>query len=128
MNYSPFIYAVDAENIAITGGGTLDGQADAQHWWDWTRRQSADRSRLIEMGASGTPVTERVFGEGHFIRPNFIQPYRSRNVLIEGVTVVNSPMWELPPCLCTNVTIRGVKINSHGPNNDGCDPESCKDV
>jgi polygalacturonase len=128
MNYSPFIYAVDAENIAITGGGTLDGQADAQHWWDWTRRQGADRTRLIDMGAGGTPVTERVFGEGHFIRPNFIQPYRSRNVLIEGVTVVNSPMWELHPCLCTNVTIRGVKINSHGPNNDGCDPESCKDV
>jgi len=80
------------------------------------------------MGANGVAVADRVFGDGHFIRPNFIQPYRSRNVLIEGVTVVNSPMWELHPCLCTNVTIRDVTINSHGPNNDGCDPESCKDV
>ena len=30
--------------------------------------------------------------------------------------------------LCTNVTVRGVNIVSHGPNNDGCDPESCRDV
>ena len=37
-------------------------------------------------------------------------------------------MWEIHPVLCRNVTVRGVKINSHGPNNDGCDPESCRDV
>ena len=61
-------------------------------------------------------------------RPNFIQPYRCKNVLIDGVTIVNSPMWELHPVLCTNVTVRDVTINSHGPNNDGCDPESCRDV
>ena len=49
-------------------------------------------------------------------------------MLIEGVTIVNSPMWEIHPVLCTNVTVRGVTISSHGPNNDGCDPESCRDV
>ncbi len=128
MNYSPFVYAFEAENIAVTGGGTLDGQADASHWWDWTRRMAADRSRLLDLAAKGTPVALRVFGDGHFMRPNFVQPYRSRNVLIEGITVVNSPMWELHPCLCSNVTIRGVTIRSHGPNNDGCDPESSTDV
>jgi unsaturated rhamnogalacturonyl hydrolase len=37
-------------------------------------------------------------------------------------------MWELHPTLCTNVTVRGVNISTHGPNNDGCDPESCRDV
>ena len=37
-------------------------------------------------------------------------------------------MWEVHPVLCTNVTVRGVNIKSHGPNNDGCDPESCRDV
>jgi polygalacturonase len=37
-------------------------------------------------------------------------------------------MWEVHPVLCTNVTVRRVKINSLGPNNDGCDPESCRDV
>jgi polygalacturonase len=37
-------------------------------------------------------------------------------------------MWEINPVLCTNVTVRGVRVESHGPNNDGCDPESCRDV
>lgn len=80
------------------------------------------------MAETGVPVTKRVFGAGHYLRPQFIQPYRCKNVLIEGVTIVNSPMWELHPVLCTNVIVRNVKINSHGPNNDGCDPESCTDV
>jgi polygalacturonase len=80
------------------------------------------------MGEKDVPVQERVFGEGHYLRPQFIQPYQCRNVLIEGVTIVNSPMWEIHPVLCTNVTVRGVKVVSHGPNNDGCDPECCRDV
>ena len=128
MNFSPFVYAFEAENIAVTGRGTLDGQADAEHWWPWPRIQGPDRTRLIDLAAKGVPVAERVFGDGHVLRPNFIQPYRSRNVLIEGVTIVNSPMWEIHPCLCTNVIVRDVTISSHGPNNDGCDPESCTDV
>ena len=129
MNYSPFLYAFEAENIAITGSGTLDGQADADHWWNWRgAAQAASRKRLMELGATGVPVAERIFGDGSWMRPNFIQPYRSRNVLIEGVTIVNSPMWEIHPVLCQNVTVRRVSISSHGPNNDGCDPESCRDV
>ncbi len=135
MNYSPFIYAFEAENIGVTGPGTLDGQADATHWWDWrapgpakNAKQFPAREKLMKMQAAGVPVAARVFGEGSFLRPNFIQPYRSRNVLIEGVTIVNSPMWEIHPVLCRSVTVRGVSIRSHGPNNDGCDPESCRDV
>jgi len=135
MNYSPFIYAFDVENIAITGSGTLDGQAGPDAWWNWRgtgptsgSRQTPARNRLFEMQARGVPVAERVFGDGYFLRPNFIQPYRSRNVLIEDVTIVNSPMWEIHPVLCQSVTVRGVTINSHGPNNDGCNPESCRDV
>jgi polygalacturonase len=139
MSYSAFIYAFDQENIAITGEGTLDGQADATAWWPWNGsprygwkqgqgNQRAARARLTEMGETGVPVEQRVFGEGSYLRPNFVQPYRCRNVLIEGITVINSPMWELNPVLCQNVTVRGVKISSHGPNNDGCDPEACRDV
>jgi len=128
MSYSPFIYAFDEQDVAITGSGVLDGQSDATHWWDWTRSQTAARRKLVEFGAAGTPVAERVFGEGSFLRPNFIQPYRCRNVFIEGVTIRNSPMWEIHPVLCSNVIVRGVTIDSHGPNNDGCNPESCRDV
>jgi polygalacturonase len=139
MNYSPFIYAFDKQNIAVTGEGTIDGQSDRDHWWPWkgsaefgwkpnTPNYNVARQRLLDMGERGTPVAQRTFGDGDYIRPNFIQPYRCRNVLIEGVTIINSPMWEIHPVLCTNVTVRGVTIDSHGPNNDGCDPESCRDV
>ena len=128
MNYSPFIYAFNEQNIAITGNGTLDGQASEMHWWNWRTSQAAARQRLVDFGTRGVPVNERVFGEGSNLRPNFIQPYRSRNILIEGITIRNSPMWEIHPVLSTNVTVRGVTISSHGPNNDGCDPESCGDV
>jgi polygalacturonase len=139
MNYSPFIYALDQTNIAVTGQGTLDGQSGPEAWWPWNGRpqygwiqgqpnQRQDRANLLDMAERGVPVTERVFGDGHYLRPQFIQPYRCNNVLIDGVTIKDSPMWEIHPVLCTNVTVSGVKISSHGPNNDGCDPESCKDV
>jgi polygalacturonase len=139
MNYSPLIYAHDKENVAVTGEGTLDGQADNEHWWPWKGSRefgwapgapnyNASRQRLLAMAEDGVPVARRVFGEGDYLRPSFIQPYRCRNVLIEGVTIVNSPMWEIHPVLSQNVTVRGVTINTLGPNNDGCNPESCRDV
>ncbi|MEW6128022.1 MAG: glycoside hydrolase family 28 protein [Acidobacteriota bacterium] len=136
MNYSPLIYAFEKRNIAITGKGTLDGSASDENWWKWARRgeggtpsmASVDIRRLRDMGNQGVPVSERVFGEGHFLRPSFIQPLRCRNILIEGVKIINSPMWEIHPVLSTNVTVRDVTITSHGPNNDGCDPESSRDV
>jgi len=134
VNFSPLIYAYGEQNIAITGKGTLDGQASKANWWAWKQadgtqvRQFNDMKSLMQMGEKGTPVAERIFGLGHFLRPNFIQPYHCKNVLIEDITVINSPMWELHPVLSENVTIRGVQIHSHGPNNDGCDPECCRDV
>lgn len=127
-NYSPFIYALEQEDIAVTGEGVLDGQAGAENWWGWTRRQGSARGRLVRMVAEDTPVDQRRFGEGGFLRPCFIQPYRCKNVLIEGVRIRRSPMWEINPVLCTNVIVRGVDILSHGPNNDGCNPESSRDV
>ncbi len=135
MGYSPLIYAFEAQNVAVTGRGTLDGQAGAEHWWPWkggarpaAGTQFAARTRLIEQIGQGVPVAQRVYGEGSFLRPSFVQPYRCQNVLVEGVTIVNSPMWEVHPVLCTNVTVRDVTVRSHGPNNDGCNPESCRDV
>jgi polygalacturonase len=128
MNFSPFIYAFEQENIAITGGGTIDGQAGKDAWWDWKTTGVQDADALRKMGEDGVEPSARVFGKDHHLRPNFVQPYRCKNVLIEGVTFTNSPMWNLNPVLCENVTIRGVTVSSHGPNNDGCDPESCRNV
>ena len=141
MNYSPLVYAFEEKNIAVTGEGTLDGQANASNWWPWkgqeqygwqpgTPNQTDDdkRAALFAMAENNVPVRERVFGEGFYLRPQFVQPYRCENVLIEGVTIINSPMWILNPVLCRNVTIQKVKVESQGPNSDGCDPESCKNV
>jgi hypothetical protein len=83
---------------------------------------------MFQMAADGIPPEQRIMGDGHYLRPSFIEPYRCKNVLIEGVTIKRSPFWEIHPTLCENVTVRGVSVVSHGPNNDGCDPESCKDV
>lgn len=128
LNYSPFIYACSQQNIALTGKGTLDGQSDNEHWWPWKNQGRPDRTALFEMAEKGIAVKERVFGEGHYLRPQFIQPYLCRNVLIDGLTMRNSPMWEIHPVLCRNVIVQNAHISSHGPNNDGCDPESCTDV
>jgi polygalacturonase len=139
MNYSPLLYAFEQTDIAVSGSGTLDGQANAETWWPWKGNarsgwkagmpdQKKDRDTLMAMGDKNVPVSQRIFGRGHYLRPPFFQPYRCSNVLIEGVTIQNSPFWELNPVLCRNVTVRNVKIDSHGPNNDGCDPESCDGV
>jgi unsaturated rhamnogalacturonyl hydrolase len=138
-NYSPLIYAYRQENIAVTGEGVLDGQADNTNWWPWkgkteygwtngAPKQDKARNRLIKMVADNAPVDERKFGEGDYLRSSFIQPNLCRNVLIEGVRIRRSPMWEIHPLLCTNVIVRGVDIATHGPNNDGCDPEASRDV
>jgi polygalacturonase len=138
MNYSPFIYADGQENIAVTGEGTLDGQCTRENWWSWTTQNPwgkpagapmvNSRAVLSDMGEKDVPVAQRVFGPGHYLRPTFIQPCRSKNILIEGVTIVGSPMYELNPLYSSNITIRNLKIDSHGPNNDGCDPDSCTDI
>ena len=134
-NYSPFIYAFGQKNVAVTGEGTLDGQASNENWWRWKGGRNAGPTnyrpadlRLIKMASEAVPVEQRRFGDGDYLRPNFIQFNRCRNVMVEGVHIRRSPMWELDPVLCTNVIVRGVDIVSHGPNNDGCDPESCRDV
>jgi polygalacturonase len=133
MNYSPLIYAADCEDVAITGEGTLDGQADETHWWNWKaekepKLQNDDRNALFKQNDDGIPVAQRVYGSGHFLRPTFVEPYRCKNILINGVTIRNAPFWVLHPTLSTNVTIRRVTVIGHGPNTDGCDPESCRDV
>lgn len=141
MGYHPLIYAFEAHDIAVTGGGTIHGGADDQHWWPWKgpwgnryrdvpveQRQAGDRAHLFDMAEKGVPPGQRVFGEGNRLRPPLFQPYRCNNVMMEGVGIEASPFWLLNPVECTNVLIRDVSLNSIGPNSDGFDPESCRDV
>ena len=139
MNYSALIYAYGQENIAITGKGILDGQAANKNWWNWKGKndfgwiegmpnQNEGRIKLFELGENDTPVEDRNFGEGFYLRPNFIQFYKSKNILVQGITLKDSPMWFINPVLCYNLTFRDLKIEGMGPNNDGIDPESCENV
>jgi polygalacturonase len=139
MNYSPLIYAYEQENIAITGNGILDGNANNEYWWPWKAKkeygwkegmanQLDDVKALTLQVKNGVDPRERKYGKGHYLRPPFIQTYLSRNILIADVKIINAPFWNLNPVLCENVTVRNVKVITHGPNNDGCDPESCKNV
>jgi polygalacturonase len=125
-NYSPLIYARDCENVALTGQGTLDGQGEA--WWPWKKTQHEAAAQLYEMASSGVPTAERVLASEGGLRPSFVQTLGCKNVLIEGVTLRNGPFWTIHPVYSENVIVRRVRVETTGPNNDGCDPDSSRNV
>ena len=137
MNYSPLIYAYQKTNVAITGKGTLNGQGNNQNWWSWCGKDTygwkkgapiQNVARLMEMAEAGVPVSERVFGDGYNLRPNFVEFFECKNVMLKDIKIINAPFWLIHPMKSTNVIIDGVTVTSHGPNNDGCDPEYSKNV
>ena len=141
MNYSPLIYANNKHNIAVTGKGVFNGQSSNENWWAWvgnprygwkkgmpSQADPDNRAKLVDMAEQKIPVAARVFGEGHYLRPNFIEFFECKDVLLKDVTIKNVPFWVIHPMKSINVTIDGVNIKSHGPNNDGCDPEYSKNV
>ena len=126
-NYSPLIYAKDCENIAVTGEGMLIGSGEA--WWHWKKLQQVAANRLCYAESLGIPVQDRIYGtEEDALRPSFIQPIHCKNVLIEGISIKNGPQWTVHPVYCENVIIRNIHIVSCGPNTDGLNPDSCKNV
>ena len=106
----PLLSAVGAENIAITGEGTIDG--NGQSWWD-EARSIHDHGVL-----------------GNHPRPKLVIFDHCKHVRVEGITVQNSPMWQLVPYYSDGVTIRNVKILApqHSPNTDAIDPFSSSNV
>ena len=80
------------------------------------------------MNHENTPLKERMFGEGHFLRPQLIQFFECKNILIEGVTIKNSPFWCVHFLKSENITARKVKFDAFNRNNDGFDPEYSKNV
>lgn len=139
FGHSPMIRAFRQTDIAITGKGTIDAQAGIE-MGEWGKvekilkdgasvsKETPDVQRLRKMGEEHAPLYERVFGEGTYLRPTCVEPYGCSRVLIEGVTIKDSPFWTIHPVYCDNVTVRGVTIDSHFPNNDGCDPENTSNV
>lgn len=139
-NLRPLIYAYGESNIAITGKGTIDGQATNENWWSmcgsarygWKEgmvaQRNGGRAKLLQYAETFTPIDQRQMSFEDGLRPQLINFYRCNTILIEDVTLKNSPFWVIHPLFCESVIVRGVSVYSHGPNSDGCDPESSKNV
>ncbi|MFI7114564.1 glycosyl hydrolase family 28 protein [Nonomuraea sp. NPDC050227] len=127
-NYSPFIYARGQTNLALTGTGTIDGNAAAGPWFGFDSQRGPDWDLLQQQAVDGVPVEERQFGDGHYLKPNMIQLYDCTNILIEDLNLRNPAMWTVHPVLSRNITLRRIKIYSRGAMVDGVDPECCSDV
>lgn len=129
-NYAPLVYAFECDNVAITGEGTLQAKLDV--WKVWYARPKPHMDALValyHMAARRVPVAERRMATGAAnLRPHFVQFNRCRNVLVEDVSIVDSPFWVLHPYLSRDVVIRRVKVRAHGHNNDGVDPEMSQNV
>ena len=126
-NYSPLIYAYECSNIAITGEGTIDGEG-GRTWKTFKAKEAAGKNRSREMNHNNIALQERKFGDGYFLRPQMIQFFNCRNILVENIRIENSPFWCLHLLKSQSITIRGVQYKSLNHNNDGIDPEYTKDV
>lgn len=127
FTYSPLIYAANVEDVAITGQGTIDGNAESE-FKQWLEKQSSDIQKLRKMGASGVPLKKRVFGKGTYLRPPLIQFFGASRVLLEGYKAINSPFWVNHLVYTEDATVRGIRVESHFANNDGIDIDSSKNV
>jgi len=123
FGYSPMIYAHNVEDIAITGTGIIDGNTDSE-FHAWYKKQQPDILALRKMGIKGIPVEQRQFGKDHFLRPELIQIFGAKRVLLEGYTTKNSPFWVNHLVYTDHATVRNIKVDSHRGNNDGIDIES----
>lgn len=130
FNYSPLVYALECENVAITGKGTL--RARMETWKKWSSRPPAHMAalkKLYTMGSTGVPVERRQMAEGeNNLRPHFIQFNRCRRILIEDVRIRQSPFWCVHLLLCESAVVRRVDISALGHNNDGIDPEGTRNL
>ena len=106
----PLVGAENATNIAIEGEGTIDG--NGQSWWDEARAHH-----------SGGVL-------GHDVRPKLIILDHCKKIRIEGITIQNSPMWQLVPYYSDDIVIRKVKVLAppRSPNTDAIDPFSSSNI
>lgn len=126
-NYSPPIYAKDCTNIAITGEGKINGQGEKE-WWKMLGTYTIPK--LYEMGAQNIPVENRVFGKpSDKLRPSFIEFVNCKNILIDGPTFINGPMWTIHPLYSHDIIIKNVRIQTNpGRSTDGIVLDSSKNI
>lgn len=122
---APLILAEDAENITITGRGTIDGQGGI--WWQRLRWSNPGKyPREPESDKLQTELAALSRG-----RPRLVRLVRCSDVVVEKVRLRNSPSWTLHPMFCERLVVDGISIESPAEgshNTDGINPESCRDV
>lgn len=104
--FASMITGINVENVKIVGKGIINCNADASDWWvDVRTRRGAWRPR------------------GVFLN-------KCSNISLQGVTVKNTPSWNLHPYFSNNLKFIDLKLENpkNSPNTDGCDPESCDNV
>ena len=126
-----FIYAHDAEDIAITGRGRIVGPSTDCEIYQNNREKALNIEVICQNGEM--PLQDRVFdgvrNGGEVFLPKTIAPINCKNVLIEGITLDQGLYWNVVPQYCENVIIRGVTVRSFGHGRtDGIDIESSRNV
>jgi polygalacturonase len=130
---APLLYAHDAEHVTITGTGLIDGQGEP--WWLLVRPNlNAPRGGRAERGAAAPaapPATSPARGPAAGVeRPQLLRFVRCNDLVIEKVSLLNSPSWNIHPMFCDRVRVDGVSIKARvpSPNTDGINPEGCSNV
>ncbi|HXC95127.1 MAG TPA: glycoside hydrolase family 28 protein [Edaphobacter sp.] len=105
------VSATNAENITIIGAGTIDGNGET--WWAQARATH----------------NAGVVGQVQF-RPRLVVFDHCKHILMAGITVQNSPSWQIVPYYTDDMTIRNVRILApqHSPNTDAIDPFSSSNM
>lgn len=117
------IWAEGVRNVAITGFGTLDGQGALFKDFQATPEEMAAHSKHYEEEGRFQPQ------DRYFNRPYLIRLISCRDVVVEDVTLCDSPMWMQHYLDCDYVTIRGIKVFNHvAKNNDMIDIDGCRFV
>lgn len=127
QNYSPFIYAFMAENVRICGKGTINGNC-ADTFPKWKSLQGAGQKRVRQQDHDETPIDQRNYQKGDYLRPQFVQFFGCKNVTIEDIFLTNSPFWCIHLLKSENVVCRNLRYDVKLVNNDGIDVEMTKNV
>lgn len=150
------VSAMNAENIAITGYGVLDGSGDSWRpvkrnkmtdgqWKSllksggvvdesgkvWYPNEGALKASILTGSKEKREISDSEWeGMKRWLRPVLLSIVKSKRVLLEGVTFRNSPSWCLHPLSCEDLTLNGVKVFNpwYSQNGDALDVESCKNV
>lgn len=134
----PCLWVDNAKNVSIKGPGTIDGSGEP--WWQERNKKRARgeaepkldiEKRLAMMNPDYRNQPSGGGGrQNQFLRPPLLQIKNSNNVLVDGITITDSPFWTLHTIFSKNISIRNVYIKNpqYAPNTDGIDIESSSDV